>query len=187
MVCQGDNDRLGPRGSIGADNLDGGTKFGYPTSVGLFVDFSPVSLHQNRLITGVGDLPPTTEGTVEGQSWREYRKEDCPSSFLLLRASTGSRACCKAGCIDIKASRWILRTYHARCLLQPHRATFWFYLTPGHLQGRAQTSYSMPAPKWVRSGTLSQRKCSAPRVETTRLHTRSVRSSHVLTGTVLST
>ena len=31
--------------------------------------------------------------------------------------------------------------YHAWGLFQPHRATFWFYLTPGHLQGRAQTSY----------------------------------------------
>ena len=37
--------------------------------------------------------------------------------------------------------------YHAWGLIQPHRATFWFYLTPGHLQGRAQTSYNMPAPK----------------------------------------
>ena len=77
--------------------------------------------------------------------------------------------------------------YDAWCLLQPHRATFWFYLTPDYLQGRAQTSYSMPAPKWVRRGTFSQRECSTPRAKITGLHTRSVWSSHVLTGKVLST
>ena len=71
---------------------------------------SAVSLHHNRLITGVGDLPPTAEGRVEGQPWREYQKEDSLSSLPLLRASTGSRAFCRAGCIDIKALGWVLRT-----------------------------------------------------------------------------
>ena len=94
MVCQCDNVRVASRGSIGAGNLDVRTRFGYSTSVGLFVDFNTVSLHQKRLLTGVGDLPPTAEGYLRGedQPRREYQREDSPSSLLLLRASTGSRA-----------------------------------------------------------------------------------------------
>ena len=119
---------------------------------------------------------------VEGQPRRIYFQ--LPSN---TRINWESRVC-RAGCIDLQASTWILRDlYHAWGLFQPHRATFLLFLTPGHLQGRVQTSYSMPASKWVRRGNLSHRDFFAPRARITGLYTRSVWSFHVLTGTGFST
>ena len=159
---QCDNARVAPQGSIGAGNLDVCTEL-VTVLQWVVLRSSPQTLCTESDFSyshEPGTSHPQPRRRVEGQPRRIYQREDCPPSFLLPRASTinwESRVC-RAGCIDLQALRWILRDlYHAWGLFQPHRATFWLYLTPGHLQGRVQTSYSMPAPKWVRRDTLASR------------------------------